>query len=72
MRELRRVGVFCGSSAGSQQAIHTLARDLGATLAEQGIGLVYGGGKVGVMGMIADAVLASGGHRGAAQRALLA
>jgi uncharacterized protein (TIGR00730 family) len=62
VRELRRVGVFCGSSAGSQQAIHTLARDLGATLADQGIGLVYGGGKVGVMGMIADAVLASGGE----------
>jgi uncharacterized protein (TIGR00730 family) len=62
VRELRRVGVFCGSSAGSKQAIHTLACELGATLAQQGIGLVYGGGKVGVMGMIADAVLETGGE----------
>jgi uncharacterized protein (TIGR00730 family) len=62
VRELRRVGVFCGSSAGSQQPIHSLARELGATLAQQGIGLVYGGGKVGVMGMVADAVLADGGE----------
>ncbi|MEO5837453.1 MAG: TIGR00730 family Rossman fold protein [Acidimicrobiales bacterium] len=62
VRELRRVGVFCGSSAGSQPAIHALARDLGATLAQQGIGLVFGGGKVGVMGMIADSVLENGGE----------
>ena len=39
-----------------------MARDLGLTLAQQGIGLVYGGGKVGVMGMVADAVLESGGE----------
>lgn len=62
MRELRRVGVFCGSSAGGRQSIHALARELGATLTQQGIGLVYGGGKVGVMGMVADAVLEGGGE----------
>jgi uncharacterized protein (TIGR00730 family) len=62
VRELRRVGVFCGSSVGNQQSIHTLARELGATLTQQGIGLVYGGGKVGVMGMLADAVLETGGE----------
>ena len=62
VRELRRVGVFCGSSPGGQESIHALARDLGATLAKQGIGLVYGGGKVGVMGMVADAVLEGGGE----------
>ena len=62
VRELRRVGVFCGSSAGSHQSIHALARNLGATLAKQGIGLVFGGGKVGVMGMVADAVLEGGGE----------
>jgi uncharacterized protein (TIGR00730 family) len=62
VRELRRVGVFCGSSAGSNQSIHALARDLGATLAKQGIGLVFGGGRVGVMGMVADAVLEGGGE----------
>lgn len=62
VRELRRVGVFCGSSAGNQQSIHTLTRELGATLAQQGIGLVFGGGKVGLMGMLADAVLETGGE----------
>jgi uncharacterized protein (TIGR00730 family) len=62
VRELRRVGVFCGSSTGNQQAIHSLARNLGTLLAERGIGLVYGGGKVGVMGMVADSVLEGGGE----------
>ena len=62
VRELRRVGVFCGSSSGGRQSIHALARELGATLTQQGIGLVYGGGKVGVMGMVADAVLEGGGE----------
>jgi uncharacterized protein (TIGR00730 family) len=62
VRELRRVGVFCGSSTGSQLEIHSLARDLGTLLAKRGIGLVYGGGKVGVMGMVADSVLDGGGE----------
>jgi len=62
VRELRRVGVFCGSSDGNQPAIHALARDLGTILVERGIGLVYGGAQVGVMGMVADAVLNGGGE----------
>jgi len=62
VRELRRVGVFCGSSTGNQLAIHSLARDLGTLLAKRGIGLVYGGGKVGVMGMVAGSVLDGGGE----------
>ena len=62
VRELRRVGVFCGSSMGNQPAIHALARDLGTILVDRGIGLVYGGAQVGVMGMVADAVLAGGGE----------
>jgi uncharacterized protein (TIGR00730 family) len=61
VRTLQRVGVFCGSSVGTNPAFHTLAHDLGTTLAKEGIGLVYGGAKVGVMGMVADAVLAGGG-----------
>ena len=61
MRALRRVGVFCGSSLGTDPAIHTLAHELGTTLVKEGIGLVYGGAKVGVMGMLADAVLDGGG-----------
>jgi uncharacterized protein (TIGR00730 family) len=62
MRELRRVGVFCGSSPGKQPAFHALARDLGTMLVERGIGLVYGGAQVGVMGIVADAVLDGGGE----------
>src|SRR5438552_8094932 len=62
VRALQRVGVFCGSSIGTQSSVHALAHDLGATLAQQGIGLVYGGAKVGVMGMIADAVLEADGE----------
>jgi uncharacterized protein (TIGR00730 family) len=62
VRTLRRVGVFCGSSVGSDPAIHALAHELGTTLAKEGIGLVYGGAKVGVMGMLADAVLAGDGE----------
>jgi uncharacterized protein (TIGR00730 family) len=62
VRNLRRVGVFCGSSIGTDEAIHVLAHELGTTLAKERIGLVYGGAKVGVMGMVADAVLAGDGE----------
>ena len=59
---LRRVCVFCGSSAGSsaeyRQAAETLAREL----AVREIGLVFGGGRVGLMGVLADTMLAAGGH----------
>ena len=58
---MRRVCVFCGSSIGNQPAYREAAEAMGALLAERGIGLVYGGGNVGLMGVIADAVLASGG-----------
>jgi hypothetical protein len=60
--ELRRVAVFCGSSPGTDPAYADAATALGATLAERGIGLVYGGGAVGLMGIVADAVLAGGGE----------
>ncbi len=58
----RRVTVFCGSNAGTDPAYAAAARELGAELAERGIGLVYGGGKVGLMGIVADAVLTAGGE----------
>lgn len=61
MVSLRAVGVFCGSSSGSSDRYVHVARTLGALLAEQGITLVYGGGKVGLMGELADACLADGG-----------
>lgn len=59
--KLRRYCVFCGSSAGRRTAYADAARVLGAVLASRGIGVVYGGGKVGLMGIVADAALAGGG-----------
>ena len=57
-----RVCVFCGSSAGNRPVYLEAARELGRLLAERGIGLVYGGASVGLMGELADAVLAGGGE----------
>lgn len=54
--------VYCGSASGSRADYATLARAFGDELARRGITLVYGGGKVGLMGTLADAVLAGGGH----------
>jgi uncharacterized protein (TIGR00730 family) len=56
-----RLCVFCGASAGRSPAYAALARDVGSGLAERGIGIVYGGGRVGLMGTLADAALAAGG-----------
>ena len=60
--ELRRVCVFCGSQFGNRPAYREAAQAMGAALADQGIGLVYGGGSVGLMGVVADAVVAGGGE----------
>jgi uncharacterized protein (TIGR00730 family) len=57
-----RICVFCGSNEGADPEFGAAAVELGAGLAGRGIGLVFGGGKVGLMGMLADAVLASGGE----------
>jgi len=57
-----RVCVFCGSSMGARPAYAEAARSLGRLLAERGVGLVYGGASVGLMGVIADAALAAGGE----------
>lgn len=54
--------VYCGSNSGSRPAYAAAARDLGGLLARRGIRLVYGGGRVGLMGTIADALLAGGGE----------
>jgi uncharacterized protein (TIGR00730 family) len=53
--------VFCGSNSGDDTAYANAARDFGALMAASNITLVYGGGHVGLMGIVADAVLASGG-----------
>jgi len=62
MSSIRAVCVYCGSSAGADPAFATAARALGKILAENGVRLVYGGGSVGMMGTLADAVLAHGGN----------
>jgi uncharacterized protein (TIGR00730 family) len=59
---LHRICVFCGSNSGSRPGYRAAAERLGALLAECGIELVYGGGNVGLMGVLADGVLASGGR----------
>jgi uncharacterized protein (TIGR00730 family) len=59
---LRAVTVFCGSNAGTDPAYAAAARALGEVLVERSIALVYGGGRVGLMGIVADTVLAGGGH----------
>lgn len=61
MTLLRHVCVYCGSSDGADPAFIEAADGLGHRLAEHGIGLVYGGGSVGLMGRIARAVMAAGG-----------
>uniref|UniRef100_A0A0A9DAF3 Cytokinin riboside 5'-monophosphate phosphoribohydrolase n=1 Tax=Arundo donax TaxID=35708 RepID=A0A0A9DAF3_ARUDO len=58
----RRVCVFCGSSPGKKAAYHLAAIQLGHQLVEKGINLVYGGGSVGLMGLISRAVHNGGGH----------
>ena len=54
--------VYCGTNLGTSSAYVQAASALGAAMADRGIGLVYGGGRLGLMGAVADAVLAGGGH----------
>jgi uncharacterized protein (TIGR00730 family) len=58
---MRRICVFCGSSFGSRPEYRQAAAEVGALLARKGVGLVYGGSNVGLMGVVADTVLAAGG-----------
>ncbi|HEX9291548.1 MAG TPA: TIGR00730 family Rossman fold protein [Anaeromyxobacteraceae bacterium] len=59
---MRRICVFCGSSPGVNPAYLAAARALGELLARRGLGLVYGGASVGLMGAVADAALSAGGE----------
>jgi uncharacterized protein (TIGR00730 family) len=69
---VRSVCVFCGSRSGTEPAYEEAARAVGRTLADKGITLVYGGGHVGLMGVVADAALGAGGEVvGVIPRALL-
>ena len=58
---LRSIAVYCGSSPGADPTFAEAAARLGRTLGERGVRLVYGGGHVGLMGVLADAVLEAGG-----------
>ncbi|MGI4863648.1 MAG: TIGR00730 family Rossman fold protein [Janthinobacterium lividum] len=58
---MKSVAVYCGSSSGNQKEYIEQAQEMGRELARRGLTLVYGGGCVGLMGTIADAVLAEGG-----------
>lgn len=59
---MRRICVFCGSTSGAQPEYAAAARALARAIAARGLGLVYGGGNVGLMGVVADAMLAAGGE----------
>ena len=59
---MRRICVFCGSATGNKPVYAKQARRLGEELVRQRLGLVFGGGHIGLMGVLADAVLAGGGE----------
>jgi uncharacterized protein (TIGR00730 family) len=60
--KIKKICVYCGSSSGKNPAYSQAAVNLALALCERNIGLVYGGGAIGVMGTVADAVLAAGGE----------
>ena len=62
MRKLRRLAVYCGSASGSDPRFADATRALAAAMVESHVDLVYGGGRLGLMGIVADAVLAGGGR----------
>jgi uncharacterized protein (TIGR00730 family) len=69
---MKSICVFCGSSIGRNPAYREAAALVGTALAKAGVSLVYGGGKIGLMGVLADAAIAAGGHvAGVTPRALL-
>ncbi len=59
---IKRVCVYCGSGVGGQDGYAEAARGLGRALVERGFGLVFGGGRIGMMGVLAHTVLAGGGE----------
>jgi uncharacterized protein (TIGR00730 family) len=59
---MERIGVFCGSNVGAAPEYLDQAQHLGSAIARRGLGLVYGGGSVGLMGALADAALEAGGE----------
>ena len=62
MNNVRRLAVYCGSASGSSGVFADATRATAAAMTARGVDLVYGGGRLGLMGLIADTVLAGGGH----------
>ena len=62
MTRISSLCVFCGSKTGDDPALEAAARRLGELMAERGVRLVFGGGRIGLMGVVADAVLGGGGE----------
>jgi uncharacterized protein (TIGR00730 family) len=62
MQKIARLCVYCGSGVGANPRYRAAARELGERMAAAGIELVFGGGRIGLMGTVADAVLAGGGR----------
>jgi hypothetical protein len=58
----KNIAVFCAAAEGTRAVYREMAGELGRKLGERGIGLIYGGAKIGLMGAVADATLAAGGH----------
>jgi uncharacterized protein (TIGR00730 family) len=61
-RMTKRICVYCGSGVGGRDGYAEAARTLGRALVERGLGLVFGGGRIGMMGVLAETVLAGGGE----------
>ena len=59
---MKRICVYCGSNGGGNSSYLQMAEEFGSLLAEQGVGVVYGGGSVGMMGAVADGALSRGGE----------
>ena len=59
---MKRLAVYCGSATPADPSYIELARSVGRELAERGIGIVYGGGRLGLMGAVADSAMAAGGE----------
>lgn len=62
MRNIHRLAVYCGSAAGSQPAFAEATRATASAMVSRGVDLVYGGGRLGLMGLIADSVIEGGGR----------
>ncbi len=60
--DIKRIAIYCGANVGNDPAFKAAAETLARTLVREGIGIVYGGGGVGLMGVIADTAIAAGGE----------